>query len=386
MPRVLFISPQPFFQWRGSPIRVSFDVQALSENGCEVDLLTLPIGEEKQIARVRVIRVSNPFGVKNISIGPSLLKAAFDVLLFIKAVRLNRQGKYDVIHGIEEAGFLAVVLAKMFNTRAVFEKHSDPFSYRSGFIKNVILTIYSKVESFTVKRANLVIGTGQGLAEQARVMGATCPVYNIFDIPSSLVEPDAEKAAAIAKQLKQTPDEVLITFVGSFAVYQGVDIMFSMIPHVVKENPNARFVIIGGSDSEIEDRKQQLREAGVENSVSFLKKIPPDDVPNHLAASDILIAPRIAGVNTPLKILDYFKAGGAIVATDIPSNRLILDDTTAVFARPDPNSFGDAILHLLEQPEVQKRLGETGRYKYENEFNFGEFKKLLAKAYEELSL
>ena len=386
MPRVLFISPQPFFQWRGSPIRVSFDVQALSENGCEVDLLTLPIGDEKQVPGVRVIRVNNPFGVKNISIGPSLLKAGFDVLLFIKAFRLIREKKYDVIHGIEEAGILAVILARIFKSKAVFEKHSDPFSYRSGFIKNAILTVYSKVESFTVRRANLVIGTGQGLAEQARVMGATCPVYNIFDIPSSLVEPDPGKAADIAIQLKQHPDEVLITFVGSFAVYQGVDIMFSMIPHVVGKNPNARFVIIGGSDAEIEDRKNQLRSAGVEDSVSFMKKIPPDDVPNYLTASDILIAPRIAGVNTPLKILDYFKAGGAIVATDIPSNRLILDDSTAVFARPDPKSFGDAVLQLLELPELRKKLGQTGYEKYKTEFNFNEFKKLLRSAYDDLGL
>jgi len=386
MSRVLFISPQPFFQWRGSPIRVSFDVQALSENGCEVDLLTLPIGDEKHVPGVRVIRVNNPFGVKNISIGPSLLKAGFDVLLFVKAIQLIREKKYDVIHGIEEAGFLAVVLARIFKTKAVFEKHSDPFSYRSGFIKNAILTVYSKVESFTVRRANLVIGTGQGLAEQARVMGATCPVYNIFDIPSSLVEPDPEKAANIAIQLKQHPDEVLITFVGSFAVYQGVDIMFSMIPHVVGKNPNARFVIIGGSDAEIEDRKNQLRVAGVEKAVSFMKKIPPDDVPNYLTASDILIAPRIAGVNTPLKILDYFKAGGAIVATDIPSNRLILDDTTAVFARPDPESFGDAVLQLLGQPELRKKLGQTGYEKYKTEFNFNEFKKLLRNAYNDVSL
>ncbi len=386
MPRVLFISPQPFFQWRGSPIRVSFDVQALSENGCEVDLLTLPIGDEKHVSGVRVIRVNNPFGVKNISIGPSLLKAGFDVLLFIKAIKLIRERPYDLIHGIEEAGFLAVVLARLFKTKAVFEKHSDPFSYRSGFIKNAILTVYSKVESFTVRRANLVIGTGQGLAEQARVMGATCPVYNIFDIPSSLVEPDPDKATNIATELKQQANEVLITFVGSFAVYQGVDIMFSMIPHVVGKNPNARFVIIGGSDAEIEDRKNQLRAAGVENAVSFMKKIPPDDVPNYLAASDILIAPRIAGVNTPLKILDYFKAGGAIVATDIPSNRLILDDTTAVFARPDPESFGDAVLQLLEQPELRKKLGQTGYEKYKTEFNFNEFKKLLRNAYNDLSL
>jgi hypothetical protein len=31
MPRVLLIAPQPYFQWRGSPLRVRFNVQALAE-------------------------------------------------------------------------------------------------------------------------------------------------------------------------------------------------------------------------------------------------------------------------------------------------------------------------------------------------------------------
>ena len=46
MPRVLLISPQPFFQWRGSPLRVRFNAQALAELGYDVDLLVMPVGDD----------------------------------------------------------------------------------------------------------------------------------------------------------------------------------------------------------------------------------------------------------------------------------------------------------------------------------------------------
>jgi len=69
--RILLISPQPFFQWRGSPIRVKFNLLALTDLGYQIDLLTLPIGDDQEINRVRVYRVANPFRVKNIPIGPS---------------------------------------------------------------------------------------------------------------------------------------------------------------------------------------------------------------------------------------------------------------------------------------------------------------------------
>ncbi|MEA3292173.1 MAG: hypothetical protein U9Q71_07735 [Pseudomonadota bacterium] len=167
MQRILFISPQPFFQWRGSPIRVRFVLQALSDLGYQIDLLTLPFGEDEEIPNVRIIRVANPLGAKEIAIGPSLLKVFFDVLIFAKAIGLNRENDYQVIHGIEEAGFLSILLGKMFGRKKVFEKHSDPFSYRKGMLKNMVLSLYASTESFTVKRADLVIGTGPGRAGPA---------------------------------------------------------------------------------------------------------------------------------------------------------------------------------------------------------------------------
>ncbi|MBO7223698.1 MAG: hypothetical protein J6V70_06160, partial [Kiritimatiellae bacterium] len=72
--RALFIASQPFFQWRGSPIRLGFDVKAIYENGYDIDFLTLPIGERKEVPGVNIYRAPNIFFAKKISIGPSVLK------------------------------------------------------------------------------------------------------------------------------------------------------------------------------------------------------------------------------------------------------------------------------------------------------------------------
>ena len=96
--RVLLISPQPFFQWRGSPIRVGFNALALAEIGFQTDLLTLPVGEKKDIPGVRIIRVPNPFRLRNIPIGPSFGKMFFDLLLLATGLWLSIRKKYDFIH------------------------------------------------------------------------------------------------------------------------------------------------------------------------------------------------------------------------------------------------------------------------------------------------
>ena len=385
MKRILFISPQPFFQWRGSPIRVKFVLQAFSELGYQVDLLTLPFGEDIAIENITIIRVPNLFGVKNIAIGPSLLKALFDLVLLYKAIGLLRKQQYDVIHGIEEGGFLALMLSRWFKTKSVFEKHSDPASHRKGLLKNMVLSLYAAMEKYTIRRVNLVIGTGDGLADQARQTKPKGEVVAIFDIPSSLYESTDEDAAQTALKLRQHSNEKLATFVGSFAVYQGIDLLFETIPYVLKKSSDIRFIIIGGNPTEISEQQSKLKALGLDERVTFTGKIPPDDLPDYLKASDILLAPRHSGVNTPLKILDYFKAGRAIVATDVASNRLILNEEIALFASPTFDQYGEGILSLLENDKHRIMLGENGLQQYKQKYNFHTFKGLLEIAYQPLT-
>lgn len=382
--RVLFISPQPYFQWRGSPIRVGFNLLALAQLGYEVDLLTLPFGEDHPVPGVRVIRVKNLFGLKNIPIGPSPWKVLFDFRLWLRARQLIREKPYDVIHAVEDAGIIAVWLARRSRSRLVFEKHSDPGSYRRGLLRNLVMWAYGRVEAYAIRRADAVIGTGPGLVEQARASAPDKPVHHIFDIPSSLVDPDPDQVKALGEKLRKRPGEVLITYVGSFAVYQGIELIFAAIPKVAGRHHEARFLIIGGIPDQIADRKRQLAAAGVEKAVDFLGKIEPDRLPDYLAASDILLSPRLAGTNTPLKLLDYLKAGRCILATDNAANRQILSEENAAFFRPDPDSLAAGLGELIDDPARRELLASRGRELTRRTYNFAEFKRRLGRVYEAL--
>lgn len=379
--KILLVSPQPFFQWRGSPIRVAFDAQALAESGFEVDLLTLPIGEKKIVPGVRVVRVPNIFMRRSMDIGPSAWKALFDCLLLAWAACMSLGRRYAVIHGIEDAGPIALAAARLSGAKFVFEKHSDPISYSKPGARRLLMNAYAAVERFVIRRADAVIGTGPGLVEQAKAAGGRGPVHHIPDIPSSLAEASPESTAAARARMERRAGELLAVYVGSFAVYQGMDLLFDSMPVVLRRNPAARFVIIGGSDAEIAERKARLAGMSLEERATFLGKIPPDELPAYLAAADVLLSPRISGVNTPLKLLDYLKAGRAVVATDNLSNRHILDESTAVLAAPDPASFAEGILRLLADASLRQRMGARGRALFAERYNYGEFKRLLCACY-----
>lgn len=383
--RVLFIASQPFLQWRGTPLRIGFNVRALGELGFEVDLLTLPVGDDVSIPGVRIRRVPNLFLARNVSIGPSLLKAAFDGVLLAVGLILAIGRRYTVIHGVEDAGILALVLGRLTGARVVFEKHSDTTAYKKGVLRRCVMAAYGVVERYTSRHADAVIGTGPGLVREAGALRCGQGVHHIFDIPSSLTEADPAQVEAARARLKKSDRDRLILFVGSFAVYQGVDLLFDAVPIVARRRPEARFVIVGGTPEEIAERRARLTEQGAAHAVTFTGKIPPDDLPHTLRAADILVSPRTAGVNTPLKLLDYFKAGRPIVATDMPSHRLILDETTAVLTAPEPNALAAGIERLLDDAALCERLGVEGRRRVDERYNFGEFKRRLGACYASLS-
>ena len=383
--RVLFISPQPFFEWRGSPIRVKFNLMALEKIGYEVDFLTLPIGDDEPAIDSRVIRAWNFFGSTRIAIGPSLLKLWFDFILLIQGTGLVLRNRYDVLHGTEETGFLCYLLSFICRARCVYEKHSDSASYTGTGIKKLILSVYNGVERLTIKRADMVICTGPGLEQQARESSPNGNIVCIPDIPSSLVEPTVEQTSEIRALLENSQQQILATYVGSFAEYQGVEIIFEAIPAVVENSPNIRFVIIGGNDDEIEKYRELLDSRGVKDNVVFTGKIDPDILPSYLAASDILLAPRKSGINSPLKILDYFKAGAAIVATDTVANQRLLNTENSVLCEFSADAFAEAICDLGKDHNLRTTLSSNANQLFKSTYNFEQFGNQLEQAYQSIA-
>ena len=381
MKRILFIASQPFFEWRGSPIRLGLDLLALTEMGYSVDFLTLPLGERREIPGVRIIRAPNLFGARGIAIGPSLLKLAFDGLLFWMALGCVVRRRYAVVHGVEDCGIIAWCAARVGRARLVFERHSDPSSYHKGGVRDAVMRAYAAVERFVMRRADAVIGTGPGLVAHAQSVGRASRACLIPDIPSSLAEATPAGRAAARARCARQPDDLLIAYVGSFAVYQGIDLLFAAIPLVAAAEPRARFIIIGGSPAEIQSRKAALAAAGFPRAALFLGHIAPDQLPDTLAAADILLSPRLAGMNTPLKLLDYLKAGAAIVATDCEANRLILTPEIAQITAPTPEGFAEGILALCRDPERRYRLARAGAGLIAASHNFTFFREALGQCY-----
>ena len=82
------------------------------------------------------------------------------------------------------------------------------------------------------------------------------------------------------------------------------------------------------------------------------------------------IVPLRAGGGTRLKILNSWAMGKPVVSTSIGCEGLAAIDGVNILIRDDPQSFADATLAVLNDPDLGRRLGEGGRATVERKYGW----------------
>ncbi len=128
---------------------------------------------------------------------------------------------------------------------------------------------------------------------------------------------------------------------------------------VRRECSGVRFLLIG--DGELRPRfESQARAAGLESVLLFLGH--RTDVPDVLACCEAGVLPsRAEGL--PNAVMEYMAAGLPVVATSVGGvPELIKDGVSGLLVEPkNPAALGAAILRLLNEEPLRRRLGQTAR-------------------------
>jgi glycosyltransferase involved in cell wall biosynthesis len=109
---------------------------------------------------------------------------------------------------------------------------------------------------------------------------------------------------------------------------------------LANQNKDILFLVIGGSDKQINYYQNLSNSQGLEN-IEFLGHIPHNMIPNYLFSADILLALWSSEVPTinfcsPLKVFEYMAAGRLILAHSFPTiKEILVDGLNAYLANPN---------------------------------------------------
>lgn len=166
---------------------------------------------------------------------------------------------------------------------------------------------------------------------------------------------------------------LLMMYVGNLESYQGIDLLLDSFAIALKQSDQARLVIVGGELADIQKYRCICESLGIAEKVHWLGPKPVDDLPLYLSQADILVSPRIKGVNTPMKLYSYLGSGKATLVTDLPTHTQLVDYRVAMLAAPNPEAFAKAMLCLILDSSLRQKLGSAGKILIEENFSHQAF-------------
>jgi len=108
------------------------------------------------------------------------------------------------------------------------------------------------------------------------------------------------------------------------------------------------------------------------------------DIRPYVHAAACFIVPLRVGGGSRLKILDAWAMGKAVVSTSVGCEGLDAKDGWNIMIRDEPAAFADAILEVVGNTELQRRLGENARATVETTYSWEVIKPAMIDAYEQV--
>ncbi len=228
------------------------------------------------------------------------------------------------------------------------------------------------MENFSLKRAKIIVVVSKPIKEELikRNIPESKILVNHNGVDIDEFNPNIE-GSKIRKKLN-LEGKIIIGAVSTFDVWHGMPTLAKAIEpvietfHISHSKFQIHFLFIGDGVQRSECERI-IKETGMENYVTFIGIIPYQDIPQYLAACDILVSPHIPNPDgtpffgSPTKLFEYMAMGKGIVASDLDQIGEVLEhQKTAWLVKPgDTKNLVSGIIKLVQDKKLREELGKN---------------------------
>lgn len=168
----------------------------------------------------------------------------------------------------------------------------------------------------------------------------------------------------------------LILYLGTLAPWQGLEDLLSALQGI--RSPFQARLIGKGNHRWQTDLITRIYQLGLSHAVSVSGAVPHDLIPRILAEATVTVAPLDNSLrNTvqgcqPIKILEYMASGKPVVAPDLPVIHALISHQQEGLLYPvgDTLALRACLEQVLHQPETGNTMGQRGRQKVSQHFQW----------------
>ena len=153
---------------------------------------------------------------------------------------------------------------------------------------------------------------------------------------------NVKKTSEEARKLLNMPaNKIIIGYVGRLEVAgeeKGVRLLLEAFKKVREDGKEFCLYVVGGPENLVEIYKNKYADGKNGNELVFTGHVFYGEIPLYLRSMDIVVIPLSAGnrhsmTTSPIKLFEFFGAGKAIIASDLPSIRNYCGQETIMFFR-----------------------------------------------------
>lgn len=347
----------PFPYPRGTPARIYRLADALAARGHDVHVVTYHLGEETGQAEFVIHRIpALPF-YRRLEPGPTYQKLFLvDVLLALKLRRLLKSERFDIVHAHHFEGLLSVLAVRRGpSPPLVFEVPTTlagelPY-YNLGLPGGVKRWLGRTMDRRLSARADAIIAVSKKIKD-TMVDEYGIDAGKVAVIPGG-VEFDLFSPGSDQPIGREAGVETLI-YTGTLAPYQGIELMLEAFARVVERRSQTRLLV--ATDSSFASYEALAARLGVRDRIDLVSG-DLASLRDHLASASLALNPRVDCDGYPQKVLNYMAAGKPIVSFAGSAADLREGEVARLVEGADPSAFAAAILELLDDPDLCRRLG-----------------------------
>ncbi len=170
--------------------------------------------------------------------------------------------------------------------------------------------------------------------------------------------PSDEKIDEVSSVREKRGYPVIAT-AARFSKDKRLDCFLRAIPQIVKEIPQARFIIAGSGDQETVLR-QLAQDLGISSIVSFYGWF--NDINKFMGEIDVFVMTSVRE-GCPIALLEALSFSSPVVAFDVPGvKEIIRNRENGILVEPfDLSKLSSAVTRVCRDPEYAKTLGKNGR-------------------------
>jgi len=141
---------------------------------------------------------------------------------------------------------------------------------------------------------------------------------------------------------------------------KGLQVLIDSLSIVARFIPDVQFLVAGPGDSNEFTKKLNPQ---LKSRIKFLGLLSNEEKERFLKSIQIYVAPNTGSESFGIILTEALSAGTAVVASDIPAFKAVLENGEAgeLFKNEDSADLAKVLVALLRDGDKRKRLGENGR-------------------------